>query len=85
MEWVDKVMSDREVTKELASQMTKEIFAIGMGVLLLGVDRLIAPLKQNRNSNSELNFKKDIGKWPHQFKFPNLISSSKLQNTEGNI
>ena len=35
MELVSQVISDREVIKEPASQMTEGIFAIGVGILLL--------------------------------------------------
>ena len=84
MELVDQVISDREVIIEPASQMTEGIFAIGMGILLLGVERIIALLEQNKNSDSKVNFKKYLGIWPHQFNFANLILFYKLQNIEGN-
>ena len=63
MELVDQVISDGEVIKEPASQMTEGIFVIGMGILLLGVDRIIGLLEQSKNSDSKVNFKKDLGNW----------------------
>ena len=64
MELVSQVISDREVIKEPASQMTEGIFIIGIGILLLGVDRIIGLLEQSKNRDSKVNFKKDLGNWP---------------------
>ena len=64
MEIVSQVISDREVIKEPASQMTEGIFVIGMGILSLGVDRIIGLLEQSKNRDSKVNFKKDLGNWP---------------------
>ena len=64
MELVSQVISDREVIKEPASQMTEGICVIGMGILLLGVDRTIGLLEQSKNRDSKVNFKKDLGNWP---------------------
>jgi hypothetical protein len=64
MELVSQLISDREVIKEPASQVTEGIFVIGMGILLLGVDRIIGLLEQSKNRDSNVNFKKDLGNWP---------------------
>jgi hypothetical protein len=64
MELVSQVISDREVIKEPASQMTEGLFIFAMGILMLGVNQIIMLLERNNESGTKVNFKKDLGNWP---------------------
>ena len=64
MELVSQVISDREVIKEPASQMTEGLFTFAMGILMLGVNQIIMLLERNNESGTKVNFKKDLGNWP---------------------
>ena len=64
IELVSQVISDREVIKEPASQMTEGLFTFAMGILMLGVNQIIMLLERNNESGTKVKFKKDLGNWP---------------------
>ena len=64
MELVYQVISDREVIKEPASQMTEGLLTFAMGILMLGVIQIIMLLERNNESGTKVNFKEDLGNWP---------------------